>query len=178
MAGPYIKTLVAVALLIIGLYWQESLSVRQVPDEARLMEPSVRARSMQLFRTDPSPPARGTIVWFEHPAFPGRMLISRAVGLAGDRIALDDGRLVRNGAAVVEDYALRRVANETLEEILVPDAYVYVLNDARDDPMSAFTDSRRLGPIPVAAVVGKIPDPAVEKRAAAPPGRKGEKAGR
>jgi signal peptidase I len=167
LAG-YAKAFLLLALVIGGAYLQQSYTIRTLADDATLMEPAVHHRGVKLFRTDAEPPARGTIVWFEVPSLPGRMLVSRVVATEGDRVALDDGRLVLDGAPIAEDYALHRVAREDLPEIVVPAGCVYVLNDERDSVPSAFRDSRRLGPIPVAAVVGKISDPVVEKRLAAP----------
>ena len=162
----YVKAFLIAAVLVAILRAEEGYSIRTTPDDLTLMEPSVRRRSLQLFREDAAMPPRGSIVWFEHPDFPGKMLISRVVAIEGDRVGLEDGKLVRDGEVVAEDYAQRRVANEDLEEIVVPASCVYVLNDARDDPWSAFKDSRRLGPVPVATVAGRLPDPAAEKRAA------------
>jgi signal peptidase I len=166
LAGQ-LRFLAIAAVITIAAWFQQNYSIRTVADDATLMEPSVRRRSVQLFRTDPALPARGSIVWFEHPSAPGKMLIARAVGLPGDRIGLDDGRLRRDGAVLAEDYAQQRVAREDVADIPVPEGTIYVLNDKRDDPMSAFRDSRRLGPIPLALVVGKLPDPIEEKRSAA-----------
>lgn len=47
-------------------------------------------------------PERGEIVVFPHP-FEGTTLIKRVIGLAGDEIRYDDGRLVINGKAVTEE---------------------------------------------------------------------------
>lgn len=169
----YLKALVFAAVLLIVAYLLRNYTIHTVADDATFMEPSVRRRAIKIFRTDGAMPARGAIVWFESPAIPGHMLISRVVGLPGDRIALDDGRLARDGAIVPEDYALERVAREDLPEILVPEDHVYVLNDARGQAWSAFRDSRRLGPVPLAAVVGVIGDPVVERELAG-----GRRAGR
>lgn len=164
--GSYLKVFLVAALFLGAFFVHQRYSVRTVPEDATLMEPSVRRLSLRLLRTDPAPPPRGSIVWFEHPEFPRKVLISRVIGIAGDRIAFEGGKLVRNGETVAEEYAIRRPANETLVEIVVPEGTLYLVNDARDEPWSSFRDSRRLGPIALAAVIGKMPDPAAERRAA------------
>ena len=162
---PCLKVLLLAAALIGVLYAYGSYSLRQVPEEASFMEPAVRRRAVRLFETGHALPARGTIVWFEHPDYPGRMLISRVVGLPGDRIAIRGGRLVRDGERVSEEYAPRRLDGEELEEIVVPAGHFYALNDARTDPGSPALDSRRLGPRPFASIVGRIGDRAAEEAA-------------
>jgi signal peptidase I len=161
----FIKAFLLSALLVAILWGHEAYSVKTVPDTASFMEPAVRKGSARLLSSDAAPPRRGTIVAFETGALPGRLLFSRVVALGGDRVGLRDGRLVRNGHQVHEDYALRSVAGEDVEEVVVPQGWMYVLNDARDDAGSAFQDSRRLGPLPLGAVVGKIADASVEKQA-------------
>ena len=163
--GGFLKAFAAAALLV-GILWaHEAYSVKTVPDTAGFMEPAVRKGSARLLGSDAAPPRRGTIVAFETSALPGRLLFSRCVALGGDRVALRDGRLLRNGRQIHEDYALRSVVGEELEEIVVPSGQMFVLNDGRDDAGSAFQDSRRLGPLPLGCVVGKIGDPSVEKQA-------------
>jgi signal peptidase I len=167
----YVKALALSAFLIALLWAHEAYSIMTVPDAAGYMEPAVRRGSVRLLSSDPTPPRRGTIVAFESGAFrsrnatESRAFFSRCVGVAGDRIALRDGRLERNGRAVHESYALRSVAGEDMDEVVVPAGCMFVLNDARDDAASAFQDSRRLGPVPVSAVIGKIADANVEKQA-------------
>src|SRR5438477_7851561 len=95
--STYVKAFLFAAALLGGAYLQRNWSIHSIAEDAIFMEPAVSRRVMRIFRTG-APPARGTIVWFESTAVPGHMLVSRTVGVAGDRIALDDGRLVRNGA--------------------------------------------------------------------------------
>jgi signal peptidase I len=47
--------------------------------------------------------ARGDIVVFHHPQPP--LLVKRVVGLPGDRLSINDGRVTVNGAALDEPYA-------------------------------------------------------------------------
>jgi signal peptidase I len=63
-------------------------------------------------------PERGDIVLFSHP-FTGETLVKRVIGLPGDRIRLERGRLFLNGAAVprreVRTYAYRQYDGPPVE---------------------------------------------------------------
>jgi signal peptidase I len=48
--------------------------------------------------------ARGDIVVFHHPE-PHPFLVKRVVGIPGDRLRIDDGRVIVNGQALTEPYA-------------------------------------------------------------------------
>jgi len=149
-----LKTLLFCLVVIIALHVQDRWELRTVPEEAALMEPSVRRRSMQIFRTDRALPPRGAVVWFEHPLLPPRMHVSRVVGRPGDRIAIQGGRIVRNGVPLAEDHVEKRIDAEGAAEIIVPDGHVYLANDGRGEAGSPGADSRRLGPVALAAIQG------------------------
>jgi signal peptidase I len=104
----------------------------------------------------------------------GVTILKRIVGVGGDRIAIRDGVLVRNGQPVPQRQLSRPeplvcleehlgdarygVERETLAprsdrpEIVVPEDHFYVLGDRRDRSV----DSRGFGPVPVDAFEGKI----------------------
>jgi signal peptidase I len=85
------------------------------------------------------------------------------IGLPGDHVAIEQGRAVRDGQKLSEEYVETRIGGEDLEEVEVPEGHIYVLNDARADPGSPAMDSRRLGPIPLATTVGWFRDRASER---------------
>lgn len=132
-----------------------------------------------------STPAVGDVVIIESPAADRADLVKRVVGVAGDVISIDDGVVMRNGApfeSAVEgscdpgreldpsvDCTLTREqddtgarswltsrsepsARESMAPIEVPEGHVFVMGDHRDRS----NDSRRLGPIPVARVRGRV----------------------
>ena len=81
------------------------------PDSAPLVSlPAFPSRDGRLFG---SLPARGDIVLFTHP-FTGETLVKRVIGLPGDRIRIDRGRLTINGEVVprteVKTYAYQQYA--------------------------------------------------------------------
>jgi signal peptidase I len=98
----------------------------------------------------------GTIVVFHPPDAllaagydPDAALIKRVVGAAGDRIAVHDGQLIRNGQPVPEPWRAEPIAYE-LEPLAVPPDCLMVLGDNRN----ASLDSHLWGPLPADHVIG------------------------
>jgi signal peptidase I len=82
--------------------------------------------------------------------------VRRVVGLPGDRLSLEAGRLVRNGRPLDEPYA-RSCADDSCDfpkPITVPRGSYYALGDNR----GASFDSRFWGPVPRKAVIARVDD--------------------
>jgi signal peptidase I len=99
-------------------------------------------------------PDVGDIVVFHPPTATSETFIKRVVGVSGDRIAVRDGRVVRNGEPQEEPYArpCGDGANcDMPRAVTIPDGHVYVLGDNR----GASQDSRFWGSVPVSDVIGE-----------------------
>ena len=99
-------------------------------------------------------PEVGDIVVFHPPTATDEAFIKRVVGLSGDRIAMRDGRVVRNGELQREPYARACGGGPKCDmprPVRVPDGHVYVLGDNR----GASDDSRFWGFVPVSDVIGE-----------------------
>jgi signal peptidase I len=91
------------------------------------------------------------IVTFSSPA-DGSPSVKRIVGVAGQRVAIEDGELVVDGHRVAEPY----VDQDTIDgwyygPVTVPQGTVLVMGDHRE----VSVDSRSYGPVPVGSVDGR-----------------------
>lgn len=107
------------------------------------MEPTYRDRSVNLVNTLRyrfRPPRRGEVAVI---AFAGRrvMLLKRIVGLPGERISFQDGRLFINGRLVEEPYLVKSCRWNLAEEAIGPDEF-FVVGDNRSMPIEEHTHGR------------------------------------
>ena len=123
---------------------------------------------------------RGDLIVFHYPVDPALHLVKRVIGLPGDRLRLRDGRVLIDGHALSEPYAVYRPsaadsyrddfphldrADPTVDsrwwvqmhtlvangELTIPPDSYFVLGDNRNNS----EDSRYWGLVPRAAIVGK-----------------------
>lgn len=95
-------------------------------------------------------PERSDIVVLAPPNHTGIPLIKRVIGLPGEVIAIEQGHVLVNGAALSEPY-LSEPTRGTYGPHLVPEGHVFVMGDHR----SASNDSRAFGPIAYEHIIGK-----------------------
>lgn len=103
-----------------------------------------------------APPRRHDIVVYRSEKHDGLLLASRVVGLPGERIELRDGRMHVNGVPIAEPFVDPDCAtaeySRTWHGPPVPGGMVALMGDLRDGS----EDSRHVGPVPVACLVGKV----------------------
>lgn len=100
---------------------------------------------------------RGDIVVFNSPENPDILIIKRLIGLPGDTVMLEDGKVYLNGNMLEETYI--RNGTETKGktklkegvEAKIPNDTVFVLGDNRTNS----TDSREFGPVKTEDVIGR-----------------------
>lgn len=100
------------------------------------------------------PPERGDVVVFEPPTGSDKPYIKRIIGLPGEEVTFGDGNVFVDGELLPEDYIEERTrcgARSDNCDVIVPEGYVYVLGDHRNNS----SDSRVFGLVPVENVVGK-----------------------
>ncbi|OYD06402.1 signal peptidase I [Paludifilum halophilum] len=97
---------------------------------------------------DVSDPDYGDIVVFhtaEHRDF-----IKRVIGLPGDKIAVQNGVVYRNGKKLDEPYISEPI-KKNVGETVVPEGSLFVMGDNRNHSR----DSRDIGPVDIGEVVGR-----------------------
>ena len=98
------------------------------------------------------PIQRGDIVVFRYPRDTSKSYIKRVIGIAGDRIRIDDGQVYVNGEPLDEDYVPNDYADaRSYGEIVVPTNSFFVLGDHR----SMSNDSRDFGTVNERYIYGK-----------------------
>jgi len=80
--------------------------------------------------------------------------IKRVIGVEGDRVQIKNGKVYVNGQKLQEEYLLEGTNTKSVfyNDITVPEGYVYVMGDNRDESM----DSRTFGCIPLEKIEGKV----------------------
>ena len=95
---------------------------------------------------------RGDTVVFWFPGDPSKSYIKRVIGMPGDRVAVDDGKVIVNGQALVENYVPAEYRDQSsMSERVIPDNEYFVLGDHR----SSSNDSRAWGMVPRRYIYGK-----------------------
>jgi len=103
-----------------------------------------------VYRIEPI--QRGDIIVFRYPRDPQKSFIKRVIGVAGDHVGIDEGRVYLNGRLLVEDYVPRMYQDDrSYPEVVVPPDSYFVLGDHR----SLSNDSRDFGPVDSSYIYGK-----------------------
>jgi signal peptidase I len=103
-----------------------------------------------VYRLEPI--ERGDIVVFRYPRDPSKSYIKRVIGMAGDRIRIDGGRVFVNDQALDEGYVPAAYSDvRSYPETVVPPHCFFLLGDHR----SMSNDSRDFGPVDQSYIYGK-----------------------
>ena len=90
------------------------------------------------------PIRHGDIVVFRYPRDTSKSYIKRVIGVAGDHIRIENGRVFVNGDALDEGYVPSEYADaRSYPEVIVPRNSYFVLGDHR----TMSNDSRDFGPV-------------------------------
>jgi signal peptidase I len=101
----------------------------------------------------------GNIVTIDAQDLPGHVgeknIIKRVVGLGGDTIEIREGKVFRNGTALVEPYVhglATMEGNPAYSKVTLAANEIYVLGDNREVSL----DSRRFGPVSRSRLIGRV----------------------
>jgi len=81
--------------------------------------------------------------------------IKRVIGLPGEHVKIENGKVYINGKELEEDYLSENVITQaagSYSDIVVPEGCVFAMGDNR----GGSTDSRRFGCIPLEKIEGKV----------------------
>jgi signal peptidase I len=95
---------------------------------------------------------RDDVVVFHYPRDPEKSYIKRVIGLPGDKIWIDHGRVWVNGVELNESYVPDRYRDSrSMAEMVIPDDCYFMMGDHR----SISSDSREFGPVERDLIYGK-----------------------
>jgi signal peptidase I len=98
------------------------------------------------------PIQRGDIVVFRYPRDPSKSYIKRVIGVAGDRIRIENGQVFVNDVELDEDYVPTDYADaRSYPTVTVPPNSYFMLGDHR----TMSNDSRDFGPVNERYIYGK-----------------------
>lgn len=151
--ASFVVELVMIVTIVMGIFLTaKAYVVEAYVIHGRSMEPTFHDSERLLISKFAPRFERGDIIIFNHPDEPGKRLIKRIIGLPGDNVRIDDGRVFVNGELIAEPYIDPSTRDACLmgARVIEPEHY-FVLGDNRD----ISNDSRRIGSIPADAVIGK-----------------------
>jgi signal peptidase I len=125
---------------------------RIAPVQGASMEPTLFTGQTVFYQALPAgilPLHRGDVVVFDSPMDPGRRYVKRLVGLPGDELRFEDGRLRVNGQPVALPGDLEP---GLFLSTRVPEGCFYALGDHA----SVSYDSRRFGAVSFDHLVGRL----------------------
>jgi len=148
LLGELLQTLLIAGILFLIV----NLATARIRVDGSSMEPSLHDGELVVVNRLAyrwSDLTRGDIIVFNFPFDPDRRFIKRLIGLPGDRIMVQDGRLYINNVPVEEPYiAAPPVYRGTWT--VGPDE-VFVLGDNRNNS----SDSQNWGMLPINEIIGK-----------------------
>jgi signal peptidase I len=147
-ARDLLVSLAILAFIIIFLYWPVKVEgVSMMPgleDQERIF--------VNKFVYHWEPIQRGDIVVFRYPRDTSKSYIKRVIGVAGDRIRIENGQVFVNDEALDEAYVPGEYADaRSYREVVVPRNSYFVLGDHR----TMSSDSRDFGTVNERYIYGK-----------------------
>ena len=144
--------LLQTALIAGLLFLAVNLVTARIRVEGSSMEPSLHDGEFVIVNRLAyrwSPPARGDIIVFRFPLDPSRRFIKRVIGLPGDVVQANGGKVYVNGQALAELYIAARPRYQGEWQVGLNE--LFVLGDNRNNS----DDSENWGPLPSQDVIGK-----------------------
>lgn len=147
------REVIGTVLGAVVIYALLQLSVQTIEVHLGSMEPNIHEGQRIIVSKITyyiGKPQRGDIIVFYPPTNPSVEYIKRVVGLPGEVIEINNGKIFINGKAITEPY-IPQEPTYVIEPQTIPAGYYFVLGDNRNSSI----DSHAFGPIPRKSLVGK-----------------------
>lgn len=96
-------------------------------------------------------PKRGDVIIFRYPLDPSQFFIKRVIGLPGENIEIEDGKVFTNGKVLDESKYLQNIDTAGSIEVKLAENEYFVLGDNRQ----ASSDSRKWGEVDKKFIIGR-----------------------
>jgi signal peptidase I len=118
------------------------------------MEPTIGQNERILISKRIDQIQRGDIVIFRYPGDLSQTFVKRVIGLPGERVVIQNGRVFIDRQPLDERYLGNKIplAGRSSPEFEIPHGSYYILGDNRD----ASNDSRMWGPLSADLIYGKV----------------------
>jgi signal peptidase I len=117
------------------------------------MAPTLKNGESALATRTVDPLARGDIVGFRYPKDESKSFVKRIIGMPGDRIESDSGRILLNAQPLDEPYVIEvNWSADSWGPVTVPDGEYFMMGDNRRNS----SDSRMWGTVRRDAIWAKV----------------------
>jgi signal peptidase I len=103
-----------------------------------------------------STPKRGEVITFKDPMNQERYLVKRVIGIPGDCIQVENGKLYRNQRVVEEKYSNSLIEDGDFGPVVVKPGTVFVMGDNRHRFQSRDSRYQSVGLVPEKLINGKV----------------------
>ena len=144
------KDIIVVAVVVIAV----SFFIKPIIVEGVSMLPTLESKDYLLVSRQAynlGEPERGDIVVFPHDeGTDEKLYIKRVIGLPGDHLVIEDGRVYVNDKVMKEDYIAENYTSGDID-YKIPEGRIFVMGDNRGNS----SDSRYFGTVKIDQVLGE-----------------------
>ncbi len=152
-SGRFIKDILEIALISLFLFLSINTISARIRVESVSMQPTLFAGNFVVVNKLSyrfGEPSRGDIIVFRYPPDPELdPYIKRVIGLPGEHVFVEDGKVYINGVRISEPYL--ETQTQQGGEWTVPQDALFMMGDNRNNS----SDSRAWGMVPLENVIGK-----------------------
>ncbi|OGY94214.1 MAG: signal peptidase I [Candidatus Komeilibacteria bacterium RIFOXYC1_FULL_37_11] len=94
---------------------------------------------------------RGEVIIFKNPQNTKAYFIKRIIGLPGETVSVENGKVFINGEVLDEPY-ISHLSSDNHASVILADEEYFVMGDNRTNSL----DSRQLGPINKSYIIGRV----------------------
>lgn len=147
------KDFLEIVLISVMLFASINIISARVRIESVSMQPTLYAGNFVVvdkLSYKLNGPNRGDVIVFRFPPDPSQdPYIKRVIGLPGEQVRIDDGRVYINEVRISEPYL--KMNTQRSGEWTIPEGALFVMGDNRNNS----SDSRVWGMLPMVNVIGK-----------------------